>query len=208
MFGLFKESMSKMDKSSKVILFGDSVLNNSRYVPLGESVGASLRDIYGRDLRIYAQDGASINNVYSQVEQYELRGESSDEMHIIISAGGNNLLNAMNVHALNDKTVNQFASQYGRLVSHVCATFSEAHIYLLNVYHPMDERYQKISKYIDGWNESVAKLVDENDSDRVSLVDIDSLFTEEEDFTDDIEPSSKGGNKIRRAIVDGVNEFL
>ena len=115
MFGLFRESMTEMDKPPKVTLFGDSILNNSRYVPLGKSVGASLQDIYGKGLKIYAQDGASIHNVYNQVEQYEsyndALGESfnnnnnNNNAHIVISVGGNDLLNAMNVHALSDEKI-------------------------------------------------------------------------------------------------------
>ncbi len=209
MFGLLKESMAKMEEPTKVILFGDSVLNNSRYVPLGKSVGAFCRDIYGRELRIYAQDGASINNVYNQIEQCASNSDASGKMHLIISAGGNNLLNAMNVHALNDQTVDKYASQYERLVKQVMSTFPEARVYLLNVYHPTEKRYQNISKYIDRWNETVVTLIESGKlEDRVAMIDIDSLLTEEEDFVDDIEPSSKGGKKITRAIVDNINEFL
>ncbi len=208
MFGLFRESMTEMDKPPKVTLFGDSILNNSRYVPLGKSVGASLRDIYGSGLRINAQDGASINNVYNQVEQYETYNKISDNTHIVISAGGNNMLNAMNVHALNNESVDKFASQYRRLVKHVCTTFPEAHIYLLNVYHPAEERYDKISKYIDRWNDSVASLVGDDDLGRLSLIDVAGICTEEEDFVSEIEPSSKGGKKIAREIVNKINEFL
>lgn len=208
MFGLFRESMTEMDKPPKVTLFGDSILNNSRYVPFGKSVGASLQDIYGSGLRINAQDGASINNVYNQVEQYETYNKISDNTHIVISAGGNNMLNAMNVHALNNESVDKFASQYKRLIKHICTTFPEARIYLLNVYHPAEERYDKISKYIDRWNDSVASLVGDDDLGRLSLIDVAGICTEEEDFVSEIEPSSKGGKKIARAIVNKINDFL
>jgi len=208
MFGLFRESMTEMNKPPKVVLLGDSILNNSRYVPLGKSVGASLQDIYGTGLRIYAQDGASIHNVYNQAEQYEAYNKVSGDTHLIISVGGNNLLNAMNVHALNNETVNKFASQYKRLINHFQKTFPEAHIYLLNVYHPAEERYDKISKYIDKWNESVASLVREDDSGRLLLVDVSNICKEEDDFVSEIEPSSKGGKKIARAIVSKINEVI
>jgi len=148
--------MTEMDKPPKVVLFGDSILNNSRYVPLGKSVGASLQDIYGSGLKIYAQDGALIQNVYNQVEQYssyrDASGEKTDNnTHIVVSVGGNDMLNAMNVYALNNDKIDKFASQYERLIKHVCSTFPASRVYLLNVYHPAEERYQKISKYIDRW---------------------------------------------------------
>ena len=213
MFGLFQESMTEMDKPPKVVLFGDSILNNSRYVPLGKSVGASLQNIYGTGYKTYAQDGALIHNVYNQVEQFSLyndasRGIYNKNMHIVISVGGNDLLNAMNVYALSNEKIDKFASQYKRLIKHVCSTFPEAHIYLLNVYHPKEERYQKIAKYIDRWNDSVEELVESGELKQVALVDVDSVVVKEEDFVSEVEPSSKGGKKIAKEIVSKINEFI
>ncbi len=214
LYRLFRESMTEMDKPPKVTLFGDSILNNSRYVPLGKSVGASLQDIYGKGLKIYAQDGASIHNVYNQVEQYksynDALGSSFDKnnTHLVISVGGNDLLNAMNVRALSDEKIEKFASQYERLIKHVRNTFPEAHLYLLNVYHPKEERYQKISKYIDKWNDTVSGLAERGDLKKVVLVDIDSIVVKEEDFVSEVEPSTKGSKKIARAIVNEINKFV
>ncbi len=208
LYDLFKESMSTMDKSHtpKVVLFGDSILNNSRYVSLGNSVGASLRDIYGANLKMYAQDGASINNVYAQLEQFSTYNNDSetDDLHIVISAGGNNMLNAMQVHALNDSSVDKIASQYSRLMNHVCKMYPNAHVYLLNVYYPTNKPYNKIAKYVTRWNDTVKTMVEEKD--RTVLIRIDEICTEEEDFINDIEPSSIGGKKIADIIVQNVNE--
>ena len=209
LYDLFKESMSTMDKSltPKVVLFGDSILNNSRYVSLGNSVGASLRDIYGPNLKMYAQDGASINNVYAQLEQfstYNNEDPRTDDLHIVISAGGNNMLNAMQVHALNDASVDKFASQYSRLITYVCKLCPNAHVYLLNVYYPVNKPYDKIAKYVTRWNDTVKTMIGEKD--RTILISIDEICTEEEDFTNDIEPSLIGGKKIADLIVQNVND--
>ena len=118
------------------------------------------------------------------------------------------MLNAMNVHALSDEKIDKFASQYERLVKHVCSTFPGSRIYLLNVYQPTEERYQKISKYIDRWNYSVESLVENGDMKRVTIVDVVSIVSDEEDFISEVEPSIKGGKKIAKAIVEKINEFL
>ena len=212
-FELFQESMTKIDNPPKVVLFGDSILNNSRYVPFGKSVGASLQDIYGAGFKTYAQDGALIHTVYNQVEQYGIYNDSSgeasnDNTHIVISVGGNDMLNALNVHALSDEKVDKFASQYESLIKHICTTFPYAYVYLLNVYHPKEERYQKITKYIDKWNESVSELIETDELKRVTLVDVDSVVVKEEDFVSEVEPSSKGGKKIAKAVVSKINEYL
>lgn len=199
LFELLKESMDIMENPPKVALFGDSVLNNSRYVPLGKSVGARLRNIYGSHLKMYAQDGASINNIYNQLDQYSDKGDA----HIVISVGGNNLLNAMHVHALNDKSIDHFAQQYKQLINHVCKTFPSAHIHLLNVYFPLDEPYVKIKKYIEKWNEKVYEM--EDVYEQVSIVHIDTLCVKESDFENEVEPSEYGGRKIASAIVQSIN---
>jgi len=194
-----------MNASPKVVLFGDSILNNSRYVSLGDSVGSSLREIYRKNLIMYAQDGASINNIYNQLEQFSTFHETTnDDLHIIISAGGNNMLDAMRVHALNDASVDKFALQYSRLLNHVCKLYPKSHIYLLNVYYPADKSYNKIAKYVTRWNDTIKKMVEEKEHS--VLIRVDEICVEEEDFTNEIEPSSTGGKKIADAIVQNVNE--
>jgi len=51
-------------------------------------------------------------------------------------------------------------------------------------------------------------LVREDDSGRLLLVDVSNICKEEDDFVSEIEPSSKGGKKIARAIVSKINEVI
>jgi len=215
-FTLFKESMSTMSEPPKIVLFGDSILNNTRYVPSGKSVIAHLKHMYGDNLQTYAQDGAYISNVYGQVEQYEnygtTSGSDSTRTHIIISVGGNDLLNEMNIGELNESKVMHLSSKYERLLKYICGKYPNAVIHLLNVYQPTHEIFVSASKQIEQWNNQVYNRATENvasgrKKQLVNVVKIDEVCVEKSDFVNVIEPSVKGGKKIVSLIVQNVNEY-
>lgn len=216
-FTLFKESMSTMSEPPKIVLFGDSILNNTRYVPSGKSVIAHLKHMYGDNLQTYAQDGAYISNVYGQVEQYEnygsTSGSDSTRTHIIISVGGNDLLNEMNIGELNDSKVTYLSSKYERLLKYICGKYPNAVIHLLNVYQPTHEIFISASKQIEQWNNEVYNRATESVASGrkkkqvVNVVKIDEVCVEKSDFVNTIEPSVKGGKKIVSLIVENVNEY-
>jgi len=213
-FTLFKESMSTMSEPPKIVLFGDSILNNTRYVPSGKSVIAHLKHMYGDNLQTYAQDGAYISNVYGQVEQYEnygtTSGSDSTRTHIIISVGGNDLLNEMNVGELNESKVTYLSSKYERLLKYICGKYPNAVIHLLNVYQPTHEIFISASKQIEHWNNKVYNTASDASNRKkqvVNVVKIDKVCVEKSDFVNVIEPSAKGGKKIVSLIVQNVNEY-
>jgi len=72
------------------------------------------------------------------------------------------------------------------------------------VYYPADKSYNKIAKYVTRWNDTIKKMVEEKEHS--VLIRVDEICVEEEDFTNEIEPSSTGGKKIADAIVQNVNE--
>jgi len=43
---------------------------------------------------------------------------------------------------------------------------------------------------------------------KVTIVDVDSVVSDDTDFVSEVEPSIKGGKKIAKAIVENINEFL
>lgn len=212
-FSLFKESMGTMSEPPKIVLFGDSILNNTRYVSSGKSVTASLKRMYGDNLQTYAQDGAYISNIYSQIDQFETYGgweKGSERMHIVISVGGNDLLNAMNTSELDDSKVTHLSSKYERLLKYVCGKYPNAVIHLLNVYQPVDDIFTGVSKQIEKWNDEVYAVASANSGKKgrvVNVVKIDEVCVGESDFVNTIEPSAKGGKKIVSLIVQNVNEY-
>jgi len=212
-FSLFKESMDTMSEPPKIVLFGDSILNNTRYVASGKSVTASLKRMYGDNLQTYAQDGAYISNIYGQVEQHETYGgwddAGSSKTHIIISVGGNDLLNALNMGDLDDSKVTHLSSKYERLLNYIRGKYPNAVLHLLNVYQPVDDVFTSAAAQIEKWNDSVYKASTGGGkkSQVTNVVKIDEVCVNESDFVNTIEPSVKGGKKIVSLIVQNVNEY-
>ena len=87
----YKSLKEGLTNNNNIILMGDSVLNNSNYVPEGKSVYDNLKTKLNNVLNV-AKDGATINDLYLQLEKIPIELNSS-ETFIFISAGGNNILN-------------------------------------------------------------------------------------------------------------------
>jgi lysophospholipase L1-like esterase len=83
-----KEGLTNINN---VILLGDSVLNNSNYVPSGKSVGDILNSKLSNVLNL-AKDGATINDLYRQLDDIPIELDKA-ETFVFISAGGNDILN-------------------------------------------------------------------------------------------------------------------
>ena len=86
-----KEGLTNNNDKNNIILMGDSVLNNSNYVPKGKSVYDNLKTKLDNVLNV-SEDGATINDLYLQLDKIPIELNSS-ETFIFISAGGNNILN-------------------------------------------------------------------------------------------------------------------
>ncbi len=67
-----------------IILLGDSIFDNARYVPGGPSVIEHLRRILPKEYRatLLAQDDTITSDVIRQVEQVP-----DDATHLVVSAG-------------------------------------------------------------------------------------------------------------------------
>jgi hypothetical protein len=74
---------------SHVVLLGDSIFDNARYVPDGPPVIEQLRAHLPRGWRgtLLARDGAVVEDVPHQLARLP-----ADATHLVISAGGNNAL--------------------------------------------------------------------------------------------------------------------
>ena len=77
--------------NTTIILMGDSVLNNSKYVSAKKSVFDILQT-KTKNVFNYAKDGATIDDLYQQLDKIPLE-LNTDKTNIFISAGGNDILN-------------------------------------------------------------------------------------------------------------------
>ena len=171
---------------------GDSVLNNSNYVPEGKSVYDNLKTKLNNVLNV-AKDGATINDLYLQLEKIPIELNSS-ETFIFISAGGNNILNKQT-----NTDINQLFNSYMDFFNALRVKLSNVKINIMNLYLPANPRFQSYKKTIDQWN----NLINKNSSkvgEMYNVVDLNSLLTNSSDFVYDIEPSESGSEKIANII--------
>ena len=188
----YKSLKEGLTNNNNIILMGDSVLNNSNYVPEGKSVYDNLKTKLNNVLNV-AKDGATINDLYLQLDKIPIELNSS-ETFIFISAGGNNILNKQT-----NTDIVQLFNSYMDFLNALRAKLNNVKINILNLYLPANPRFQSYKKTIDQWN----NLINKNSSkvgEMYNVVDLNSLLTNTSDFVYDIEPSESGSEKIATLI--------
>ena len=194
-FKSFKEGLTNNDNKYNFVLIGDSVLNNSNYVPSGKSVVDNLKT---KTTKVFdfAKDGATINDSYSQLDKIPL-DLNKTETYIFISAGGNDILN--NRGQLTSPEIRRLFDNYMELIKAVRTKFGSAKINVLNLYLPANPRYQSYKTSIDQWNQLI-KEYSSKIGEMYNVIDLATLLTSPEDFIYDIEPSETASQKIANAI--------
>jgi len=188
----YKSLKEGLTNNNNIILMGDSVLNNSNYVPQGKSVYDNLKTKLNNVLNV-AKDGATINDLYLQLDEIHIELNNSETV-IFISAGGNNILNKQS-----NTDINQLFNSYMDFLNALRVKLSNVKINIMNLYLPANPRFQSYKKIIDQWN----NLINKNSSkvgEMYNVVDINSLLTNSSDFVYDIEPSESGSEKIANII--------
>jgi hypothetical protein len=180
------------NNNHNIILMGDSVLNNSNYVPKGKSVYDNLKTKLDNVLNV-AEDGATIYELYLQLDKIPIELNRS-ETFIFISAGGNNILNKQT-----NTDITQLFNSFMDFLNALRAKLSNVKINIMNLYLPANPRFQSYQKSIDKWN----YLINQNSSkvgEMYNVVDLNTLLTNYSDFVYDIEPSESGSEKIATII--------
>jgi hypothetical protein len=204
-----KQKEEKKTSKTTIFLLGDSMLDNTLYVDPNESVADIFKTTTNHNVRLYAQDGALISDVYSQLHKISPDYNNRDT-YICVSAGGNNILElvaihlqykAFNIdndddddeHASEGNNVNQIFEQYKKLINAITLKLPNANILLLNLYYPTAE--PALKPLIAHWNEKMDASF-ENVAKRIRVVRVDQSLTKSVDFTHRIEPSYEGGCKM------------
>ena len=189
-----------------VILLGDSVFDNAAYVARGPDVRQQLADILPPGFRatLLARDGAVISGVIQQLKQLPMGAT-----HLAISAGGNDALQAAGV--LEDRAIS--VADALKKLSFVCDGFATAYGSLLdavaqrNLPTAVCTIYQPRFPDVERRRTAAAALTLFNDlitfqafSRRIALIDLRIICSQDQDFANPIEPSTRGGLKISNAI--------
>ena len=192
---LLREGLSNKEDST-IILIGDSILNNSNYILLeGKSVPDLIKAEHS-DTYNFAKDEAVITDCNLQIEQIPVTNNTKDT-YIFVSAGGNNILNKQN--NMTNEMIQTFFQQYSTLIHSLKSKFPNTNIYLLNLYYPLDTRFKNLYPYIDQWN---SLLLDFSKKNNLKIIQTNKFMLNKDDFTNAIEPSIIGGQKIANAILD------
>lgn len=184
--------------SRRILLLGDSILDNRVYVSSGQSVADLLQKATlepGYEVGLFAVDGATIREVEAQINQLPMEYNTAETI-LVLSVGGNDFLYGSD-YATTERA-------YVRLVERLRGSFGLCKLYLVNLYRPLDPLFAIYYRIIDKWNRLLQEIVQKGIADGV--VDVFSVINEPEDLVMKIEPSATGGAKIVAAIVDRVVE--
>lgn len=175
-----------------VVLMGDSIFQNSAYVPAGQTVGDLLKAKVGSDrVVVLAEDHATISDMFAQLSRLSLDW-NRPSVCIFLSGGGNDLL----VHYVDrqqDPTslamLEGARERFAELVRSIRARLPKASLSVVDVYYPTSNRFQIYRPAIREWNRRLQDV-------GVPVISISKHLTDPKDFAFEIEPSSQGGEKI------------
>ena len=184
-----------LTNNNKVILMGDSVLNNSNYVSFGKSVVDILKTKTSNILNV-SKDGGTINDLYSQLDKIPI-DLNSEETYIFISVGGNDILNKRS--NLTSAEVTTLFNTYMEFLKAFRTKLGSTKLNIMNLYLPANPRYQSYKQIIDFWNNLINKYSN-GVGEMYNVIDLNSVLKSPNDFVYDIEPSELGSEKIANLI--------
>jgi hypothetical protein len=196
-----------------IILLGDSVFDNMKYVQPEPDVLAHLREILpdGWNASLRAVDAAVTNDVVGQ-----LGGLPADATHLVLSVGGNDLLGiagdllrrpvsvSSEVFVLLARVITVFEAMYRKLVE-ACLS-RRLPLVICTIYNGnfADHEFQVMARVaVAAFNDVILRIAVEKG---LPTIDLRLVCALPEDYANPIEPSAVGGNKIARSIWRTVSQ--
>ena len=203
----------------RIVLLGDSIIDNGAYVRPGEpDVAKQTQALLPRHIVVKrAVDGAVCADVLcSQLS--DLRRED----HVILSAGGNDALQHIDLLEVSTEAMprevlarlgkirEEFHRTYAKLLDRLALT--RAPVLVLTVYNPSfdsdgrDIAYQKAAEgAVSIFNDVIQQEAHRRSFD---ILELRTLFTDRADYANPIEPSALGGAKLAQAASAWVENCL
>lgn len=225
-------------RQALVVLLGDSTLQNSNYVSrASESIPGILKsqsqsqfkekkeekDFGNVQILLEAQDNALLENcltqwerALSQLGENEKREKeknmSKTSLHVVISAGGNDLLKLIQEDASTSQAsakIPLLLATYETLIKKIrqdCESLASLgefwleKIVVCNLYKPQSPQFRAYDPLVEDWNEKLFMLARKWGTP-VEYFDYAGILTTPQDFTHVIEPSYEGGQKFSNALL-------
>jgi hypothetical protein len=202
----FSKNIESMVSKRDIIVLGDSVFDNRSYVSTTSSIPYLLGEHEYLNAKMYAKDGAKMEDINSQLQQCLKEIDNSNET-LFISIGGNNILT---FKPSNKENKNEEQKKIGRFVDTIFGYYInilknydfKCNVVLCNIYVPYNKKNSVYEKCIHIWNKKLSSYADNNN---YKVMRLDKLLYKEEDFADNLEPSKLGGEKIVKNMVTFIN---
>ncbi len=191
-----------------VVLLGDSIFDNQRYIPFDDpDVVRQLRAQFPADWRatLLAVDGSVTDSVSRQ-----LANLPEDATHLVVSVGGNDALGHLAVLDGAATTVaqalarlsaiqDQFEQSYRRMLEAVLARdLPTAVCTIYNGAFP-DPVYQRVATLgVAIWDDAILRIATEYG---LPILELRLICADQTDYANPIEPSTAGGAKLATAIA-------
>lgn len=190
-----------------LVLLGDSILDNVTYVTPGPNVLTQVRSAMPSDWRVsqLAFDGSVAKDVEAQLLNLPI-----DASHLVISAGGNDLLQEVDLLVcpvstateallLLDEAVRKFETAYRNVVQ--LALERRLPLLLCTIYdcNFQDMQFQRCARLaIALFDDVIIRVATEN---KLPVIDLRFVCCEPAHYANEIEPSVAGGERIAAAIA-------
>lgn len=201
----WREPFHHGTNSKTYILLGDSILQNDVYVSDGQSIQELLLE---RNKQVYsfAKDHSKVVDIFGQIGNIPME-LNSPHTYVFLSGGGNDILfryveQSQKEHDNNSKYDDLYSifENYVKVVKSIQARLPEAKMILLDIYYPNNDTYKQYHSIIEKWNKMVYDFAHKPENNVYDTIEISKILTQQSDFSNEIEPSENGGEKIATSI--------
>ena len=196
---------------SHVVLLGDSIFDNAAYTGGGPDVVSQLRPLLpgGWRATLLAVDGARTDDVLRQIS-----GLPTDATHLVLSVGGNDALahgdllegpaaSAAQILGFLADAATQFERRYRGVIVQMLRLGRPLTICTIYNGNFPDPEFQRIAATaLTVFNDVILRVAFEH---ALTVIELRLVCSEPADYANPIEPSSAGGAKIARSILETLS---
>lgn len=196
-YELYQHKEGIQNKITHIVLLGDSIFQNKKYVPKSKSVEYLLKEKLSIPSLVLAQDNAIIYDIHNQYNTMptDLNAKSTN---LYISIGGNDLLNLYEHNNTKDSNLFNMVWELYKKTILMIIDNTQCNVILTDIYFITDPNYSKYIPMIEKWNSNLYQFANQH---KLKVFKISKILTQPKDFTNSIEPSVIGGKKM-------VNSFI